>query len=153
MKIGKVILSIIIIAVVFTAGLYIARKVCHATEIQSLTKKLNLSQEQLKEFNLLEMQYNADIKLLCNELQGEREQLNILIQTSKDLNNKTILNCLNRINVNQSKQQRVTVQYMLNIKKILDPDQQKIFFSVVSEELCSKCKRMGDEKCFCGKCE
>lgn len=97
-----------------------------------LYKELALSEPQLKEMELLRKSLESRMKGIKKELREKRVELVDLLTEAepdrKKINEKSI-----EIETLQGNLQRLIIEHLLKQKTVLDPEQQKRFFSLIEK--------------------
>jgi Spy/CpxP family protein refolding chaperone len=108
-----------------------------------LSKELSLSQSQTREMESLRKALEPKMEEIREELRDKRVQLvNLLIEAEADL--EKINTRLNEIESLQTELQKLVINHLLQEKKILSPEQQKKYFSIISNRLCPEGRHQGE---------
>jgi len=108
-----------------------------------LGKELSLSQSQAREMESLRKALEPKMEEIREELRDKRVQLvNLLMEAEADLEKINIQ--LNEIESLQTELQKLVIDHLLQEKKILSPEQQKKFFSIISKRLCPEGRHQGE---------
>ena len=100
-----------------------------------LGKELSLSQSQAREMESLRKDLEPKMEEIKVKLREKRVQLvNLLMESEPDLEKLNIQ--LSEIESLQTELQKLVIDHLLREKKILSPEQQKRFFSIISKRLC-----------------
>ncbi len=89
-------------------------------------KQLNLSDNQLQQFNKYQFDSQNEAIDLRAQIQKKRLKIKNMMQTG-DINSKELLNLTNQISDIQAKLKESKVRTWLNIYKILNKEQQKLW--------------------------
>ena len=98
-------------------------------------ERLGLSEEQIIKMEPLRETLNSRIEEIKTELREERIQFLIYLKEPVPDQEKITAE-LSKIVSLQTELQKIAVDQMLQEKKILTPEQQEIFFSIISKRLC-----------------
>jgi len=108
-----------------------------------LGKELSLSQSQAREMESLRKALEPKMEEIREELRDKRVQLvNLLMEAEADLEKINIQ--LKEIESLQTELQKLVIDHLLQEKKILSPEQQKKFFSIISKRLCPEGRHQGE---------
>jgi Spy/CpxP family protein refolding chaperone len=108
-----------------------------------LGKELSLSQSQAREMESLRKALELKMEEIREQLRDKRVQLvNLLMEAEADHEKINIR--LNEIESLQTELQKLVIDHLLQEKKILSPEQQKKFFSIISKRLCPEGRHQGE---------
>lgn len=106
-------------------------------------KELSLSQSQAREMESLRKALEPKMEEIREELREKRVQLvSLLMESEPDI--EKINFQLNDIESLQTELQKLVIEHLLQQKKILSPEQQKKFFSIISKSLCPEGSHQGE---------
>jgi len=112
--------------------------------MSAFCKKLDLSKEQISEMESLRKTLDPKIEEIKKELKEKRVQLvNQLMESEPDREKIDIE--LSEIESLQTELQKIVIDHMLQEKKILSPEQQEIFFSIILKRLCPNGRHQGED--------
>ena len=119
-----------------------------------LCQELSLNQQQAKAMEILSKKFHLFADSISSDLTVKRAELIKLLSVSKTKTNE-IDNKLDEINRLQAELQKRSIQYLINKKEKLTPEQQKKFFAILSErfEKESKCKYIKNYELIEDKCK
>ncbi len=101
-------------------------------QFEQMRKALSLSTEQATKLDGCRKSFHTDLNILTDQLRTARTQLAILLAEASP-NDTEINQSLLEIGRFQAAAQKRVISHLLAVKAFLDPDQQKMFFSIVSE--------------------
>jgi len=133
----------------FCCRLFLSKGLTHRF---SPLKELKLSKEQKEKIDSLKKDLAKELVSLRKELATERIKLAQLLTEEKP-GQKEIDKSIEKISSLLKEQQRKTISHTLKIKEILTPEQEKKFFSSLTQYFCEGCRaEIGSGECICGKC-
>lgn len=154
--IKKIIISIGIILIAVGAGFLISKCFFHNPSVAEscfLEDELNLNKEQKNKVTRLDKSFYTSLIEFRKKLARERITLSRLIGAEIPLQEK-IREQLKSINILQAEQQEMVVNHLLKIKDVLTKEQTECFISLITKELCNRCRcETHDDECICGMCE
>lgn len=100
---------------------------------QAMEQRLNLTEEQKNKMADLRLAHQKEILPLRTELQGKRADLRLL-KTEANPNLNKIDQVIEQIEKIRTKMQKARVRHQLEIRKILTPEQQKLWDSRTLQE-------------------
>ena len=104
---------------------------------------LSLTSEQREKIQLLEDRYNHTCEALCQERNVRRIRLSQKIMKPA-FEPHTADALVEEISRFQGQMEKETIRHILEVKKLLLPQQQKVFLSGISSELKRMCCREGE---------
>ncbi|MFH1231384.1 MAG: hypothetical protein V1709_07810 [Planctomycetota bacterium] len=108
---------------------------------------LSLTDSQKTEFYNLNCSFQQKIAKLKESINYELKALLLETPTDKDqLSQKADEVC-----ILQTELQRQTIDHFIELKRILTPEQQEKFFSLIIERMCPGVCKCPPNKCKCGK--
>lgn len=108
-----------------------------------LGKELSLSQSKAREMESLRKALEPKMEEIREELREKRVQLvNLLMESEPDLEKINIQ--INKIESLQTELQKHVVDLLLQEKKMLSPEKQKKFFSIILKRLCPEGRHQGE---------
>lgn len=112
---------------------------------------LNLTREQKEKIAALNQTFGLSLLDLRKELAKERINLANYLSEPNPPQEK-MDECIDKICLFQKEQQKKTVAYLLQIREVLTPEQQRKFFAGISYELCVGCQaETHTQDCYCGQ--
>ncbi|MBD3271077.1 MAG: periplasmic heavy metal sensor [Elusimicrobia bacterium] len=125
----------------------------HPEISKELIKRLDLSDEQKEQIKKIEKNSDAAFKSLTTQHAQVRLLLCDLLKKSS-IETADIEKYANEIGRLTVEEERLTIDQMIQIRNILNPDQTKEFFNAIMTDICTGCCRMtGTHECQCGLCE
>ncbi|MBE0460677.1 MAG: periplasmic heavy metal sensor [Candidatus Aminicenantes bacterium] len=112
--------------------------------MSAFCKKLGLSREQIREMESLREVLEPKIEEIKKELKEKRVLLINHLKESEPDREKINIE-LSEIESLQTDLQKIVIGHMLQEKKILSPEQQEIFFSIILKRLCPEAKHQGGD--------
>ena len=91
-----------------------------------LSEEMHLSPQQKQRVELIEHNYTLDYNLALADLHASNSELAAALANDMSLNDEAKA-AIREIEVNVGQMQTSTVNYIVDIRKVLTPDQQKIF--------------------------
>ncbi|MCX5884532.1 MAG: periplasmic heavy metal sensor [Proteobacteria bacterium] len=117
--------------------------VIHPAETDNPPAALSLTSEQKEKVQLLEDRYNHTCEALCQEMNVRRVRLSQEIM-KPEFDPHTADTLVDEISRFQGQMEKETIRHILEVKKILLPQQQKAFVSGISSELKRMCCSEGE---------
>lgn len=136
--------------------LMMKRNMSQARLSQSETwdQKLNLSAEQRAKINPLEKALMKDL----DEIQAKIAQFQMdnckAMMSSGPLDRKVLTQNLDAIDGLQRHKNERTVDHLMALREILNPDQQKMLLTTIMRDICQGCRvSTGGRRDYCGMCD
>lgn len=115
-------------------------------------KVLNLTKEQQEKLSELEEKIQPRFEQLTLQLAQVRLLLCDLLRKS-EIKNEDLDKYTGEIGRLQADEEKSTVLHLLDIKKILNPEQSQKFFTSIMQDICMGCRYITDAcDCQCGFC-
>jgi Spy/CpxP family protein refolding chaperone len=125
----------------------------HLSQSATWDQKLNLTAEQRAKINPLEKTFMKDV----DEIQAKITQFQMdncrTMMSSGPLDRKVLAQNLSAITDLQRRKDERTVDHLMALREILNPDQQKILLTTIMRDICQGCRvSTGGKRDYCGMC-
>ena len=142
-----IILVVLLILTVAGTSLWIVRHNFLPVDVKGvnyLKQTLGLSQTQFSEIEKLEENFCNEKENLCAQLCQKRFELSQEFLQPK-INSEKMEGYIKTISGTQAELEEKTLKHLVEMDKVLEPEQKKKFFLMLADELCRNCKE--------GRCE
>ena len=148
--------SIFIVIITSGTWLFLQRFSCACKEHSYLrtdwAQVLNLNKEQQEKLAALESHIGPERSTTKTQLSQVRLLLCDLLMKS-ELKKEDIEKYTEELARIQAGEEKRTVLHLLEIKKLLKPEQDRIFFKTIMQDICENCRSHTDtHDCQCGFC-
>ena len=117
-------------------------------------KLLNLSAEQRSKVQPLEKDLAGDMNRLQNDLTQKQIALCRAMMSPARPDAKAMARTVDEISTLQKQEQQKMLAHLLSLRQVLTPDQQKVLFTTMMQDICQGCRRTtGAKQDYCGLCK
>lgn len=114
---------------------------------------LNLTADQRLKINPLEANFKKEIAGLQADLATKEIRLCRLMMTTGKPDAKAMQEALNEVSSLRKQKDEVTLNHLIALREVLNPDQQKKLYTTLMQDICIGCRQGAGEKTdYCGLC-